>query len=184
MTHGIRTTLLSTIVATACAAALPAAMAQEAVQRESRDSTALSVLATVDQDEIDAAKLALKKGVTGEVKVYAEMMVRDHTANLSATTSLSATPNLRAPSLARDGAVDLQKKADAALMAKLTPLEGKAFEKAYIDGMVEGHAQVLAKLDNELLPKARDAKVKAHLTKTRAAVSMHLDHARKLQGQR
>lgn len=64
--------------------------------------------------------------------------------------------------------------------AMLVPLDGARFERGYIDAMVKGHADALAKIDNELL-KAANETVKNHLTKTRAAVAEHLAKAKALQ---
>lgn len=183
MNDTMRTALLATLVAAACGAVLPAAAQEKAAatkdmmktEKHDGDSKALAVLATVDKDEIAAAKLALTKKMGKEATDYAHMMVTDHQANLA------ETKKLRGPGDAADKAAEPVKKEDEAMMAKLKPLEGKAFEKAYIDGMVEGHTKVLAKLDNELLPNASDAKVKAHLQKTRDAVAKHLDAAKALQ---
>ena len=175
MNDTMRTALLATLVAAACGAVLPAAAQEMKTEKHDGDSKALAVLATVDKDEIAAAKLALTKKMGKEATDYAHMMVTDHQANLA------ETKKLRGPGDAADKAAEPVKKEDEAMMAKLKPLEGKAFEKAYIDGMVEGHTKVLAKLDNELLPNASDAKVKAHLQKTRDAVAKHLDAAKALQ---
>jgi putative membrane protein len=185
MNSRMRNALMSTIVATACAAVVPvsvaqdkAASSQDAMQatKASGDATALAVLATVDKDEIAAAKLALTKGMSKGAEDYAHMMVHEHEANLADTRKLKPS------GMGHDADAMQVKKDDEATMAKLKPLEGKAFEKAYIDAMVAGHTKVLGKLDNELLPNAIDAKVKAHLKATREAVSKHLDAAKALQG--
>lgn len=185
MNTRMRTALISTMIATACAAVVPMALAQDTgastqeskqAMKASGDAAALAVLATVDKDEIAAAKLALTKGMSKGAEAYAQMMVHEHEANLAETKKLK-------PSGTGHHTEAMQvKKEDDATMAKLKPLEGKAFEKAYIDAMVAGHTKVLGKLDNELLPKASDAQVKAHLQKTREAVSKHLDAAKALQG--
>ena len=117
--------------------------------KASGDATALAVLATVNKDEIAAAKLALTKGMSKGAEEYAHMMVHEHEANLADTKKLKPSGT------GHDHRAAMQvKKDDDATMAKLKPLEGKAFEKAYIDAMVAGHTKVLGKLDNELLPKA------------------------------
>ena len=185
MNSSMRTALISTIVATACVAVVPGALAQEkaatkeamqtSAAKDSGDANALAVLATVDKDEIAAAKVALTKGMGKGAEEYAHMMVHDHEANLAQTKKLTPTDT------AHNAAVAPVKKDDDAMMAKLKPLDGKAFEKAYIDAMVAGHTKVLGKLDNELLPNASDPKVKAHLQKTREAVSKHLAAAKALQ---
>jgi putative membrane protein len=166
----MRIALMSTIVATACAVVLPVGAAAS-----SSDATALAVIATVDQDEAKVAKLALTKGMTKPAADYARMMVHDHEANLAETKKLEPA------GAAGDSAAAQVAKDDAATMAKLKPLQGKAFETAYVDAMVAGHTKVLGKLDEEFLPKASDPAVKAHLRKTREAVSKHLDAAKTLQ---
>lgn len=64
---------------------------------------------------------------------------------------------------------------------RLLALEGEAFATAWLDAMVKGHEEALAKLDNELIPGASDAGVRQHLQDTRAAISRHLDAGRSLQ---
>ena len=159
----------------AAMASLPAAA--EGPKKVSADMAALDVVATVDKDEVSAAKHALTKKVSADVADYARMMERDHSANLTETKKLLGKDAAAVKSAPAEQAA----KDDAAMMAKLKPLQGAAFERAYVDAMVDGHTKVLGKLDNELIPGAQDAKVKAHLQKTREAVSMHLDHAKQLQ---
>lgn len=65
---------------------------------------------------------------------------------------------------------------------RLAALEGKEFERAWIDAMVRGHTEGLARLDNELIPGASDSGVSQHLRDTRAAIQRHLETARSLQG--
>lgn len=64
---------------------------------------------------------------------------------------------------------------------RLLALEGEAFASAWVDAMVKGHEEALAKLDDELIPGASDAGVRQHLQDTRAAISRHLDTGRSLQ---
>jgi putative membrane protein len=183
MNSTMRIALIATLVAAACGVVPPAVAQEKAAatkdmvktEKHDGDSNALAIVATVDKDEIAAAKLALTKKMGKGANDYAHMMVTDHQANLT------ETKKLRGPGEASDKAAAPVKKDDEAMMAKLNPLEGKAFEQAYIDGMVEGHTNVLARLDTELLPNASDAKVKAHLQKTRDAVAKHLDAAKALQ---
>lgn len=65
---------------------------------------------------------------------------------------------------------------------RLAALEGEEFERAWIEAMVRGHTEALAKLDNELIPGAGDSGVSQHLRDTRAAIQRHLDTAQSLQG--
>jgi putative membrane protein len=64
---------------------------------------------------------------------------------------------------------------------RLAALEGEEFTRAWVDAMVRGHEEALAKLDNELIPGATDDGVRQHLQDTRTAISRHLDTGRSLQ---
>ena len=139
------------------------------------DADALAVVATVDRDEVALAKQAQTKKLSAGTMAYAAMMQRDHSANLAETQKLAKDQH------AQSAKADEIKKKDAEKKAELAPLDGAAYEKAYVDAMVKGHTEVLAKLDNELIPGAQDAAVKAHLEKTRGAVAEHLDKAKALQ---
>jgi len=105
------------------------------------------------------------------------MMERDHKANLDATRALTKQGG------GKEMSADAKKVHDknAATLTRIGKLDGAEYQAAYVDAMVKGHSEVLAKLDNELIPNAKDADVKAHLQKTRTAVSTHLDHAKALQ---
>lgn len=60
-------------------------------------------------------------------------------------------------------------------------LDGKAFDKAYVDREVAYHQQVIDALDTVLIPNAQNAELKALLTKVRPAFVEHLNHAKHLQ---
>jgi putative membrane protein len=135
---------------------------------------ALALLATADEHEIAAADQALGKNVTGAVRDFAQMMKTDHGKNLTDTTKLGAA-NSTAPAVTA-----LKDKGEADLKA-LDTHSGADYEKAYMEAMVKGHGDVLALIDNTLMPAATDASVREHFTTTRAAVARHLDKAKEIQ---
>ena len=136
---------------------------------------ALAMLAAIDEHEIAAADQAMSKKVTGAVRDYAQMMKTDHSKNLADTTKLGAA-NSTSP------AVTAMKDKGQAELRELGNNSDKAYEKAYIDAMVKGHTEALAKLDGTLIPAATDANVRQHFTTTRDTVSRHLDKAKEIQG--
>lgn len=146
-----------------------------ATQRASAMSQAdaLGVLSAINQSEIAAAQLAQQKASAGPVRDYATRMVKEHTDNEQKTKAMS--PNESAAE------ATMQKQKGQAELAKLQPLDGAAFDKAYVAAMVKDHGEALKALDHKLIPAAQDAKVKAHLTETRAHVANHLAAAQKLQ---
>ena len=171
------------------------------------DRKALAAVMEVDRHEIAAAGDALAKNVQGEVRTYSETLRDDHTRNLEATRRLMGdagsagdmgahhAQNTAAGTAATPGAtgdtmpastpsgpeVAAMKQKHDAERQRLSALDGEAFASAWVDAMVKGHEEALAKLDNELIPGASDAGVRQHLQDTRAAISRHLDTARSLQ---
>jgi putative membrane protein len=146
----------------------------------SGDAEAVAVLSAVNDHEVQAAGIAKGKQVSAAVMEYADKMSREHGANQREVDQLKQAAAL-APA-ETDAVRALKQKSDAE-RAKLAAIDGKEFEAAYIDAMVKDHAEVLGKLDKELLPAAKDPAIAAHLRKTREHVAHHLAEARRLDGQ-
>lgn len=136
---------------------------------------ALAMLVAIDEHELAAADQAIGKQVTGSVRDFADLMKADHARSLTDTTKLGAAHST-AP------AVQALKDTSEADLRALDANTGAAYGKAYIDAMVRGHTDALARLDNTLLPAATDDKVRQHFTATRATVAKHLERAKAIQG--
>ena len=154
-----------------------ALLAASFAAQASGDSEALAVLGAVNSHEIATAALAKDKGVSEGVMKYARMMDTDHTANQRDADKLAAANGL-APE--KTDAVKALETKTAAEREKLASMAGADFEAAYIDAMVKDHAEVLGKLDKELLPNAQNPALKVHLAKTRDHVAHHLEAAKAL----
>jgi putative membrane protein len=142
------------------------------------DPQIAAIVVAANQVDIDAGKLAAKKTKNAEVKKFAELMVKDHTAvNKSAVdlvTKLKVTPEESETSktLTAGGAENI---------AKLEKLDGAEFDKAYVDNEVAYHDAVIGVLKNTLIPSAQNADLKAALTGVAPAFDAHLAHAKQLQ---
>lgn len=137
------------------------------------DSLALGLLAAVNEHEIAAAQQAESKKVSAPVLAFAQMMIKQHGENLAQTKALgtlASTPEVQA--MKDKGKSDL----DA-----LGQKNGKEYEAAYIDAMVDGHTEALGLIDGRLLSLASVGRVKDHLIATRGHVVTHLEEAKKLQ---
>jgi predicted outer membrane protein len=134
-----------------------------------------ALIAAIDQHEIDAAGLAATKATRADVKEYAAMLDTEHRANLEQARALPGGTTTDSPALA-----DLMQKGRAE-MDKLRAADGASFDTTYLDSMVAGHTDALNLIDSQLLPGAQDPAVVDFLTRTREAVSKHLDRARALQ---
>ncbi|HXH75924.1 MAG TPA: DUF4142 domain-containing protein [Bacteriovoracaceae bacterium] len=142
------------------------------------DAEILAFVVATDENEVLASAEAQKKKIDGPVMEYAKMLHQEHGKNAAATMKLGEKIKITP---ADTKAVDDLRVKGATELAMLIPLEGKEFEKSYIDAMVKGHKEVLAMIDGKLLPGAKNAQLKDHLTKTKEHVAMHLKHAEKIQ---
>jgi len=142
------------------------------------DAQIAAIVVAANQVDINAGQLAKSKAENKDVKVFAERMVTDHTGvNKSAVdlvTKLNVKPeeNETSRTLKSNGADTIK---------KLKGLNGKAFDKAYVDNEVTYHQAVLDALDNTLIPNAKNDELKALLVKVRPAFVAHLDHAKHIQ---
>lgn len=138
------------------------------------DADILSLVMTVDTDEIDAAKKASAKNLSKDTANYAQMMIQHHTMNLEKDKSLAKTMNA---TLAQTKEAAKMHKEDAQKLAKILKMNNKEFEKAYLDFMVKGHSKVLKMLNTKLIPAAKNEELKKHLEATQKTVSGHLTTA-------
>ena len=143
------------------------------------DAEALAWVMQVDNNEINAAQEAQKKKISQPVMDYAKMLEKEHSDNLQKTKDMSQSMN-EMP--AETQAVEDLKAKGNDMLSSLSSMDGMDFERNYIDAMVKGHTEALSMLDNQLIPNAKSADLKNHLTETRQHVAMHLDRAKELQG--
>lgn len=143
------------------------------------DGEILGLMNTVDQHEVDAAEKALKKKMGKEAQDYATMLRDSHKANLEKTRKLAKTANIKAATNKMADSLKAKGKAD---VKALTAKSGVEFEKGYIDAMVNGHTEVLAMLDTQLIPAAQNMAVKTHISEVRTQIAAHLEQGKRLQG--
>jgi len=129
---------------------------------------------TAGQLDIEAAKQALKKSKSKEVRAFANDMVRDHTAvnkqALALVKKLKVTPEDNDTSRA------LTKQA-VAKRGELAKLKGAAFDKAYVDNEVAYHKTVNGALQSTLIPSANNAELKSLLETGLKIFQGHEQHA-------
>jgi putative membrane protein len=163
----------TTLILAAAAFAATGAFAQAP-----NDAQIAHIVVTANPVDIDAGKLAEKKGSTADVKAFGKQMVTDHSGvNKQATAlakKLGVTPedNPTSQSLKKGGDENL---------ANLKKLKGKAFDKAYVDHEVAYHQAVLDANDKTLVPSAQNAELKGLIEKVRPAFVAHLEHAKMIQ---
>ena len=141
------------------------------------DAQIAHIAYTADTIDIKAAQLALEKSKNKEVRMFAEDMVRDHTAvneqALALVKKLNVTPE------DNDTSKALLKQA-AEKEASLKELKGAAFDKAYAQNEIAYHKAVNGALQNTLIPSASNAELKDLLSTGLKIFQGHEQHAEHL----
>jgi putative membrane protein len=124
--------------------------------------------------DIAAAKQAISKAGSKDVKAFAEDMVRDHEAvnkqALDLVKKLKVTPE------DNDTSKTLSKQA-ADKLAELAKLSGAAYDKAYVANEVAYHKAVNGALETLLIPSASNAELKSLLQTGLKIFQGHQQHA-------
>jgi putative membrane protein len=141
---------------------------------QSGDQAFVTKMGGVGMGEVELGMLARDKASSREVKAFAQRMIDDHGKAGEELKAIAQRKNLAWPSGPGADAV--------ALKDKLSKQSGAAFDRAYIDAMVNGHREVLGVVKAQA-QSGGDAEVKAWATKATSSVQAHLTHAQKVQSE-
>lgn len=134
--------------------------------------TEFMVTAAADgMTEIAMGELAATKTRTSRVKDFADMIVSDHTQAGNELKALAGQKQVTLP----DSLSDKSKKDRDKLSAK----NGKDFDKAYVDAMVNDH-QHAVKMFRDALADVDNPDLRQWITNTLPVLEAHLDSARAL----
>ena len=146
---------------------------KQAVSATPTGAEFVNIAAKSDAFEIAAAKLALKNGVSKEVKAFATDMIAAHTESTAKIKSAAAAAS---PALTPDATLTADQNDDLAELGKKT---GAEFDEAYIDGQVEAHQDALATM-RDYAEKGDTPSLKTAAGEIAPNVQKHLDHAKML----
>ena len=121
--------------------------------------------------EVALGKMAADKSTDTNVKDFGDLMVKDHGKANDELASIAKSENIQLPT-----SLDAKHQA---LSDSLSKLSGKAFDKAYVNAMLEGHKQTLALLQDEAA-NGKDPQLKAFAVNTATVVQGHLDKIEKI----
>lgn len=167
----------SSTVALLLALALPSLGQAQAAPPDLGDAEVAHVAVTANTIDVELGELAESRTRSSEVKRFAAMMVRDHTAVNERAAALAG----RLGVTPKDNAVSRSLMEGAAeAKARVEPLEGADFDRAYIDREIGYHQAVLDALDQVLIPTTENAELKRLLVEVRPAFAAHLAYARQV----
>ncbi|NBC97860.1 DUF4142 domain-containing protein [Atlantibacter hermannii] len=139
------------------------------------DEKALKDMAQANINEVAAARIALQKAQSSEVKAFAQKMIEDHG---SALTKVQAVAGQKGVSLPTEP--DAMHKEMA---AKLEQQTGDAFDKMYMENAgTKDHEMVLSKLKSDA-QNIKDPDVKALADAHTPIVEQHLKSAQQMSMQ-
>lgn len=128
--------------------------------------------AASDQKEIMFSKLALERASSPQVKEFAQTMVTDHTKSTSLLQPIAAEHGVNLP--------ENPQPASDEKYQKLQKQSGVAFDKTYIEMMVEDHQDALHAFETEA-GQASDPKLKEFISTVQPIVAHHLQMAKELR---
>ncbi len=123
--------------------------------------------------EVELGQMAQQKAVSQRVKDFGAMMVQDHTAANDDLKSRVSSLNVALPSMVNE---EDQKEMD-----KLSKKQGKDFDKAYMNMMLDDHKKDVAEF-RKAADKCTEPSLKNFASKTLPVLEKHLDSAKAITG--
>jgi putative membrane protein len=130
--------------------------------------------------EIDAGKLAQKKGSTQAVKSFGDMLVKDHSQNdrdIMAFAKKKGEPVGKMMPMNDGEKKDMQDSKDA--MDRLKNMKGPDFDREFLSMMANDHDKELAKIDS-VMGQVNDPELQTMLKDMKPVLQKHADQAREL----
>lgn len=121
--------------------------------------------------EVRLGKLAAEKGSSVEVQQYGQRMVDDHGRANNELIQLAGVKGITIP-------MELPPE-QRATMDRLSELSGAAFDRAYMQQMVQDHAEAVAKYES-VIKNGQDQDIKNFAASTLSVLRDHLQEARNI----
>lgn len=149
----------------------------DAAAEPRNDAEILTLVSHSNSAEIASSKLALEQAQNAQVKSFAQMMIKEHTAMEQEGTKLGATLGA---SVAQTGKTEDSREDKSEELDDLREARNAQFDKAYMKFQVEAHEKTLKMLQDQQ-NRAQNAELKAMITKAIPKVQQHLTQAQQLQ---
>src|SRR5262245_21731396 len=123
--------------------------------------------------EVELGKLAATRAQSDEVKKFAQRMVDDHSKANEQLKQIADSKSIKLPT-------EIEAK-DKALMQRLEKLNGAAFDRSYMNAMVNDHVKDVSEFKREA-NAGRDPQVKSFAESTLPTLQEHLQQAKTTRG--
>jgi putative membrane protein len=121
--------------------------------------------------EVELGKLATEKAASDDVKKFGQRMVDDHTKANDQLKQVAQQEGIQLPT-------GLSSK-DEMTKERLSKLSGAAFDKAYMNDMVNDHVKDVADFQKEST-SGKDPAVKSFASQTLPTLQSHLQEAKRI----
>lgn len=138
----------------------------------------LSQLYVANTTEIQLSKLAAKQASSPLVKRIAAKLAADHAKNRDEERALAQKLNV---ALTPAAGGNISAADSAAVPVELQGKTGPDFDRAFVEHEIREHEDRIEKIQNQLLPAAQNAEVRAYLQKTLTAMQGHLTSLKQAQ---
>jgi putative membrane protein len=142
------------------------------VQDMDNDALFAAEAASASMLQMQLSETALSRGVSSEVRDFAEMMVKDHRQMLDDLQSLSTQTQLVLPQTLG--------KAHQKTYDEATERDGISFDVEYIREMVHLHKELLDRYE-DMAENGRNMNVKQYASKQLPIIRKHLEKAEELE---
>jgi putative membrane protein len=142
------------------------------------DGQVAGVMLEANAGEVQAGNVANARSMNPAVRMFAAMMITDHTG---ATQTLEATLAAQAIEAVDSPLRRMLSEQAAQTLNSLWAASPSGFDVAYADSQVAMHMMVLGLLDQTLIPMTSNAALKMDLQAARMTVTMHLMAAQQLR---
>ena len=140
------------------------------------DATIMAIFDNANTADIETGKVAAQRGHTNEVRQFGAMLARDHQMVRQQGRDLAMKLGIiPTPPSGEQSAQD-----HAAAMRRLSGLQGREFDSAFLQHEVLFHETAIAAIENTLLPAITNEELRAMVVKVAPAFKAHLDMARNL----
>ena len=151
-------------------------------------STFVTQMAIAGMAEVELGRMASERAASADVKMFGQMMVKDHTQANNELTRIASQMKIEMPKQ-----LD-QKHRD--LVDRLSKLKGAEFDREYMNAMVPGHEEVAKQLRSrpggQTTSKSQESPtgtsgvegeqaLNQWAAKTLPTVEQHLENAREIQ---
>jgi putative membrane protein len=121
--------------------------------------------------EYQAGQLALQRSRNQDVRNFAQKMITDHTYAQDTLAPIVQAHQIQSPGTLSEPHREM--------LDQLAKLDGPAFDRAYVDGMVRAHAVMVDELNAQLI-HGQDQHINAWVQNTRSIVLQHSEIAQQL----